>query len=138
MVFCAACSGFVSIIGGPYLTDHYRHQPSFDALQASSGDCQLCHLILDRFRDTDQITSIVQASQDGYPTVITFVGIDCNGPWKYYGEYQSKQTWTGLVGLIVNCGDEYRNDDWSCQLCLYTDHGKFGRFYICFTALALR
>jgi hypothetical protein len=122
MLFCPECTTFASTIGRPYLGDHYTHKPSFRALQESSLTCKLCSLIVSRFDDTDQTRYILEAADDDYPTTISFVGIDKTGPWKYY-QTEGKDFWKGLVGLLVNCGDEERNDDWSCGLGVCTDRG---------------
>lgn len=77
---------------------------------------------MSRFDDTDQTRWILEAAGDNYPTTISFVGIDETGPWKYY-QSEGRDVWKGLVGLLVNCGDEERNDDWSCGLGVFTDRG---------------
>lgn len=121
MTFCHECTNFASAIGGPYLGDHYLHKASIKALQESSRECELCSLILDQFDEKDQTRWILEALEEGYPTATSFVGIDKNGPWKYY--QIEKDVWTGLLGLQVNCGNPERNDDWSCGLGVFTDHG---------------
>jgi hypothetical protein len=123
MTLCTLCEGFARSIGGEYHGDYYLHQPSFDALRHSSHHCELCRLIIDQLEESGQTTSIIEASQDDYPTTITFVGVDRNGPWKYYPDYQDKNVWEGLVGLRVCCGDAERNDDWGVEFALVTDPG---------------
>src|SRR4051812_45919674 len=111
MPLCNLCQGFADSLGRAYVEDHYRHQPSFQSLRTSSKTCELCLLIIKCFEDTGQTESILHEAEKGYPTVICFVGVNRNGAWKYYLQYQSLDTWQGLVGLMVLCGDETRNDD---------------------------
>ena len=123
MVLCSFCRGFASSLGQDYVGDYYLHQPDAHALLKASTECELCRLIAAQFDETGQTKSILEEADNGYPTAITFVGIDHNGPWKYYPQYQSKCNWVGLVGLRVCCGQPERNDDWSCEFRLFTDHG---------------
>jgi hypothetical protein len=124
MPFCDLCKGFASSIGGAYIGEYYLHQPNFKTLQLSSKACELCHLIIKEFEKSGQTPSITEEAANGYPTTITFLGVDRNGVWKYYIDYLEKKKWEGLVGLRVCCGDESRNDDWHIQFGMYTDHGQ--------------
>jgi hypothetical protein len=124
MAFCGHCTRFANNIGKDYNGEYYLHQPSFSALLNSSRECQLCGMIVDRLRETGQIESIVAEAETGYPTTITIVGVDHNGPWKYYPQFSEKCHWKGLIGIQVHCGAPNRNDDWYCEFGLSTDHGK--------------
>jgi hypothetical protein len=124
MVLCTYCSGFVSCIGKEYIGEYFLHQPSFKALLRSIDDCELCKLVANAFHKTNQAESILEEAENGYPNTLTFVGVDQNDPWKYYPMYQDKRRWEALVGILVNCGEPGRNDDWACHIRLFTDHGK--------------
>ncbi|KAF2812942.1 HET-domain-containing protein [Mytilinidion resinicola] len=114
---CEYCTGFTKLLGGPFADDHYNHAPSIQALQKSADDgCQLCALIIGEFEHTGELQYMLEDSNDGYPTVVQFVGRTAEGLL----HYQQNPFWRELTGLQVYCGADGRNDQWSCSLCLYT------------------
>lgn len=116
---CKHCEGFIKLLGQKYEGDHYSHCSSIQVLQASSQNCPLCRIMLQRFQDTDQLESILRESANGYPTVLQFVGQTSKGLLNY----QEDPHWKGLIGLEIYCGEDGFNDDWSCSLGLFTDKG---------------
>lgn len=57
--------------------------------------------------------------EDGYHTAASFIGIDDDGPWRYY---QIAKDISAELGFQVNGGNMQRTDDWSCELGVFTDH----------------
>ena len=118
---CEYCIGFTALLGRPYEGDHYTHATSIQALQASAdAGCQLCALIIQQLDDKCELGSILEESRKGYPTVIQLVGQTPEGLLNY----QKDPYWNNLTGLDVNCGEDGRNDDWSCSLRLYAHEGR--------------
>lgn len=127
MVLCGFCDGFALSIGREYSGEYYLHQPSLEALLRSSNECELCRLIANQFDETNLRDSILSEAKEGNPTTITFVGIDRNGPWKYYPQHLNKCLWNGLVGLMVCCGETRRSDNWSCDFGLFTNQCEWAQ-----------
>lgn len=121
MSLCELCRRWTSILGQKYIGDHFTHQPSYSALEESAKSCPICNLIARQFMESDQTTSIKDEAQNGYPTVIQFVGRTAS---ELPLNHQCNPFWSDLTGLLVYCGDEGRNDDWMCELSVFANKGQ--------------